>query len=173
MSKALLIIDVQQGFLKSYEELPDRIAKVAQKFKDNNDTVIAVQHIDDMKGSLIESGTAGAEIPAILTDKADIIIQKRYPISFKETNLQSYLNEQGIKELFITGFNMEFCILFTSIAAADRGYDVTVIEDLCGSANNGSTYEMNDLNITDFIGTVLDWSELVTNKYLEETEYDD
>src|SRR5699024_641655 len=136
MSKALLIIDVQQGFLKSYEELPDRIAKVAQKFKDNIDTVIAVQQNDDMKGRLIESSTAGAEIPAILTDKADIIIQKRYPIYFKETNLQSYLNEQGIKELFITGFNMEFCILFTSIAAADRGYDVTVIEDLCGSANN-------------------------------------
>ena len=68
---------------------------------------------------------------------------------------------------------MEFCILFTSIAAADRGYDVTVIEDLCGSENDGSTYEMNDLDITDFIGTVLDWSELVTNKYLEETEYDD
>ena len=41
---------------------------------------------------------------------------------------------------------MEFCILFTSIAAADRGYEVTVIEDLCGSANNGETYEMNDLD---------------------------
>ena len=173
MSKALLIIDVQQGFLKSYKELPDRIAKVAQKFKDNNETVIAFQHLDDMKGSPSEFGTAGAEIPTILTDKADITIQKKYPISFKETNLQSYLDEQGIKELFITGFNMEFCILFTSIAAADRGYDVTVIEDLCGSENDGSTYEMNDLDITDFIGTVMDWSELVTNKYLEETEYDD
>ena len=68
---------------------------------------------------------------------------------------------------------MEFCILFTSIAAADRGYEVTVIEDLCGSANDGKTYEMNDLDIVDFVGTVLDWSELVTNKYLEETEYND
>lgn len=173
MTKALLIIDVQQGFLKGYEELPERIAKIAQKFKDNNDKVIAIQHIDDMKGSPIEFGTASAEIPTILTGSADIIIQKRYPISFKKTDLQSYLDEQGIKELFITGFNMEFCILFTSIAAADRGYDVTVIEDLCASANDGSTYEMNDLDITDFIGTVLDWSELVTNKYLEETEYDD
>lgn len=82
MSKALLIIDVQQGFLKSYKELPDRIAKVAQKFKDNNDTVIAFQHLDDMKGSPIEFGTAGAEIPTILTDKADITIQKKIPYIF-------------------------------------------------------------------------------------------
>lgn len=126
-----------------------------------------------MEGSPIEFGTDGANIPDILTDSADILIQKKFPISFKETDLDNYLQEHRINELFIAGFNMEFCILFTSIAAADRGYEVTVIEDLCGSANDGKTYEMNDLDIVDFVGTVLDWSELVTNRYLEETEYND
>lgn len=173
MSKALLIIDMQQGFLKGYKELPERIAKVACKFKENNDKVIVIEHIEEMEGSPIEFGTDGAEVPTVLTDSADILIQKKYPISFNETNLQEYLFEHGIKELFITGFNMEFCILFTSIAAADRGYKVTVIEDLCGSANNGETYEMNDLDIVDFIGTVMDWSEVIANKYLEETEFND
>lgn len=48
MSKALLIIDMQQGFLKGYKELPERIAKVACKFKENNDKVIVIQHIEEM-----------------------------------------------------------------------------------------------------------------------------
>lgn len=173
MSKALLIIDVQHGFLKGYEELPERIAKVARKFLRNNDKVVAIQHIDEMEGSPIEFGTDGANIPDILTDSADILIQKKFPISFKETDLDNYLQEHRIKELFIAGFNMEFCILFTSIAAADRGYEVTVIEDLCGSANDGKTYEMNDLDIVDFVGTVLDWSEVVQSNSLAETEYKD
>lgn len=171
MSKALLIIDVQHGFLKGYEKLPERISKVAHTFLRNNDKVVAIQHIDEIEGSPIEFGTYGANIPDILIDSADILIQKKYPTSFKETDLDNYLQNHGIKELFITGFNMEFCILFTSITAADRGYEVTVIEDLCGSANDGKTYEMNDLDIVDFIGTVLDWSDIVKNKYLEETEY--
>lgn len=173
MSKALLIIDVQQGFLKGYEDLPERISKVAHRFLRNNDKVVAIQHIDEMEGSPIEFGTDGANIPELLTDSADILIQKKYPISFKDTDLHEYLQGHGIKELFIAGFNMEFCILFTSIAAADRGYEVTVIEDLCGTANDGKTYEMNDLDIVDFIGTVLDWSEVVQTKSLYETEYKD
>ncbi|HIV81688.1 MAG TPA: isochorismatase family protein [Candidatus Salinicoccus merdavium] len=66
---------------------------------------------------------------------------------------------------------MEFCILFTSIAAADRGYKVTVIEDLCSTVNTGGTYEMSDLDIVDFVGTVIDWSGVIENKYLEETGF--
>lgn len=173
MSKALLIIDVQQGFLKGYEYLPERISKVAHRFLRNNNKVVAIQHIDEMEGSPIKFGTDGANIPELLTDSADILIQKKYPISFKDTDLQEYLQEHRIKELFIVGFNMEFCILFTSIAAADRGYEVTVIEDLCGTVNVGNTYEMNDLDIVDFIVTVLDRSKVVQNKSLDETEYKD
>ena len=66
---------------------------------------------------------------------------------------------------------MEFCILFTSIAAADRGYEVTVIEDLCGTVNGEDSYEMPGLDIVDFLGTVMDWSGVISNKYLEELEF--
>ncbi|CEA00946.1 Peroxyureidoacrylate/ureidoacrylate amidohydrolase RutB [Jeotgalicoccus saudimassiliensis] len=173
MTKALLIIDVQKGFLKGHEELPERIAGVARHFLRNHDKVVAVQHIDENEGSPIEFGTDGANIPDILTDTADIFIQKKTPVAFKDTELDGYLKKHKIKELFIVGFNMEFCILFTAVAAFDRGYDVTVIEDLCGTENNGSTYGMNDLEIEKFVGTVLDRSDVVQNKRLDETEFKD
>lgn len=169
--KALLMIDFQNGFIQGYEEMVKKTHTLAKTFKDNNDKVIAFKHIENIEGSPIEASTDGAEIPVSLSDIADVIIDKKFPISFKGTELQSYLEMHDISELYITGFNMEFCILFTSISATDRGYDVTVIEDLCGTVNNGDTYEMNDLDINDFVGTVIDWSGVIKNLYLEETEF--
>ncbi|SDK33666.1 isochorismatase family protein [Lacicoccus qingdaonensis] len=169
--KALLVIDVQKGFLEGREVLVDKISRLMQYFKMNDDKVIAFQHIDEDAGSPIEKGTEGAEIPDEILEHTDELLEKRYPISFKETDLDKILKEYGIDEVYITGFNMEFCILFTSIAAADRGYKVTVIEDLCGTENDGGTYEMDGLDIVDFIGTVIDWSGVIENKYLEETEF--
>lgn len=169
--KALLVIDVQNGFLESNNKLVDNISKLAEHFRCNNDKVITLKHIDEAAGSPVENGTPGAEIPDKILEHTDELLEKRYPISFKNTDLDKILKASGIDEVYITGFNMEFCILFTSIAAADRGYKVTVIEDLCGTVNTGDTYEMARLDIVDFVGTVIDWSGVVENKYLEETEF--
>ena len=169
--KALLVIDVQNGFLEGKDVLVDNISKIAEHFRGNNDKVIAFKHIDEDVGSPIEKSTEGAEISEKILSHTDELLEKRYPISFKETDLDKILKESGIEEIYITGFNMEFCILFTSIAATDRGYKVTVIEDLCSTVNTGGTYEMSDLDIVDFVGTVIDWSGVIENKYLEETGF--
>lgn len=49
-----------------------------------------------------------------------------------------------------------------------RGFKVNYIEDATNSVNNGGTYEMDDLDIVDFVGCVLDWSEIVEVLYYEE-----
>ena len=68
----------------------------------------------------------------------------------------------------MVGFNAEYCCLFTSIAASDRGYKVTYIEDASGTVNDEDTYEMKGLDIVDFVGSVLDWSDVVEVLYMEE-----
>lgn len=174
--KALLVIDVQKGFLDENDydpnyEVVDSVVKLAGKFKENDDKVVVLKHIDNDTDSPIAAGTKGADIPKAILEVTDKVIEKRYPISFKETNLDEVLKENGIEELYITGFNMEFCILFTSITAADRGYDVTVIEDLCSTVKNDDIYKMKNLNIRDFVGTVMDRSELINTKYLDDTGF--
>lgn len=169
--KALLIIDVQNGFLEGKDELVQNTVKLAKLFKDNNDLVVAMKHIEENENDPIYFKTDGANIPNEILEHTDEVIEKGYPISFKETNLDDVLKSHNIKELYITGFNMEFCILFTSISAADRGYEVTVIEDLCGTVNGEDAYEMPGLDIVDFLGTVMDWSGVMENKYLEELEF--
>lgn len=169
--KALLIIDVQNGFLDGQDTLVENTIKLAKYFRGNNDLVIAMQHIEENENDPIYYKSEGAKIPELILNHVNEVITKRYPISFKETNLDDVLKSHNIDELYITGFNMEFCILFTSISAADREYDVTVIEDLCGTVNGEDAYEMPGLDIVDFLGTVMDWSGVMNNKYLAELEF--
>ena len=51
----------------------------------------------------------------------------------------------------------------------DRGYKVTFIEDATGTVNNEETYEMPGLDIRDFVGTALHWSNVI--EVLDYEEY--
>ncbi|GAB3807359.1 hypothetical protein GCM10028868_37170 [Virgibacillus kimchii] len=51
--------------------------------------------------------------------------------------------------------------MFTAITGFDRGYQITFIEDATGTVNTDETYEMRGLDIRDFVGTVLHWSDVI------------
>jgi len=46
-----------------------------------------------------------------------------------KTLLDHYLNDKGIRSLFVTGLATDYCIKFTVLDALDLGYAVTVIRD--------------------------------------------
>jgi nicotinamidase/pyrazinamidase len=48
-----------------------------------------------------------------------------------KTEMDSILKSNGIEKLFVYGIATDYCVKATAIDAADAGYDVTVIEDLC------------------------------------------
>jgi nicotinamidase-related amidase len=132
---ALLIIDVQKGQLSIqapiYEgdKLISRIRELIEKARASNVPVIYVQHCGE-KGSNLEPGTSGWEIhPDIAPSKNDVIVQKRYPDSFQETNLQSELESKGIKELVVVGLLTHYCIDTTCRRAFSLGYKVTLVRD--------------------------------------------
>jgi len=96
-------------------------------------------------------------------------LKKKTPSAFFQTELNDKLLQLGVDHLFITGFNTEFCCQFTAIAAYDRGYKVTFIEDATATVNDKTTYEMEGLDIRDFVGTVLHWSNVI--EVLDHEEY--
>ncbi|MFS0821872.1 isochorismatase family protein [Bacillus sp. 1P02SD] len=161
--QALLVIDVQNGIVnfKDFSEELTKIKHIVQDFKAKKLPVIMVRHFDEVEESPLYRGSEGSELHESVRDLGDYVIEKTTPSSFFKTNLASLLEELGVKQVFITGFNTEFCCMFTAISAFDRGYDVTFIEDATGTVNEGETYEMNDLDIRDFVGTVLHWSEAI------------
>ncbi len=47
------------------------------------------------------------------------------------TGLAGYLNERGLRELYVGGLATDFCVAWTALDGRAAGFDVTVIEDAC------------------------------------------
>lgn len=168
--KALLVIDVQNAIveLKNFQQELGNIEHIIKDFKKEDAPVIFVRNIDDQESSPFYRESASSELHHSLKDYADNIVEKKTPSAFHGTSLSSYLENLNIEHLYITGFNTEFCCQFTAIAAYDRGYRVTFIEDATGTVNDDDTYEMKGLDIRDFVGTVLHWSNVIEVLDMEE-----
>ncbi|MBB2483567.1 isochorismatase family protein [Bacillus sp. APMAM] len=172
--KALLVIDVQNGIVNfgDFKEELSLMENVIKDFKDSDSPVIFMRHLDDAEESPLYKHSVGSELHSSLKDYADYVIEKQTPSSFFNTELSNTLEKLGVNHLFITGFNTEFCCMFTAISGFDRGYKVTFIENATGTVNTDETYEMQGLDIKDFVGTVLDWSNAIEvldyEEYVEE-----
>ncbi|MBD8069112.1 cysteine hydrolase family protein [Bacillus sp. PS06] len=169
--KALLVIDVQNGIVSfgNFEQELSKMEKVIIDFKDKGLPVIFIRHFDEMEESPLYRDSVGSEIHPSLAPYAEDVIVKSTPSSFFKTELSKKLEELGVDHLFIIGFNTEFCCMFTAIAAYDRGFKVTFIEDATGTVGTEDSYEMKGLDIKDFVGTVLHWSEVI--EVLDYDEY--
>lgn len=169
--QALLVIDVQNGLVNKgdFADELSRMENVIKDFRKNDRPVIFMQHFDDEEESELYRGSSGSELHSSLKQYADHVIPKTTPSSFYKTGLAETLETKGVDQLFITGFSAEYCCMFTTIAAYDRGYKVTFVENATGTPNTADTYEMKGLDIRDFVGTVLAWSGVV--EVLDYDEY--
>lgn len=172
--KALLVIDFQKGFLQmgDFSQEKERVNKLVKGFKHNERPVIFMRHKEENQESPIADGFEGSELDHDLRDYADYVIEKNSPSSFYKTELHQTLQTLGVTHVVITGFNTEYCPQFTAIAAYDRGYQVTFIENATATVNDDNVYEFPGLDIRDFVGTVLNWSNVIEvldyEEYIEE-----
>jgi nicotinamidase/pyrazinamidase len=97
-------------------------------------------------------GTADAALdPQLSVPQAQLILRKGFHkdidsySAFMEadrrtpTGLQAYLEQRGIKRLFVVGLATDFCVAWTAIDARAAGFSTYVIEDACrGIDLNGS-----------------------------------
>lgn len=171
--RTLLVIDVQNAIVefKDFNEELERIKGIIMEFKNNKEPVIFIRNLEDDETSLFYKDLPSSELHSSLNEYADFIIEKSTPSAFFKTNLSEKLESLGVNHLFITGFNTEFCCQFTAIAAYDRGYEVTFIEDATGTVNDGVVYETEGLDVRDFVGTVLHWSNSI--EVIDVGEYND
>ncbi|HVI45939.1 MAG TPA: cysteine hydrolase family protein [Chitinophaga sp.] len=140
--EALIIIDVQNDYFKggkmelvNPEGAADNIRRVLERSRQKNIPVIYIKHVatDPAAGFLVVN-TPGIEINQKVAPVAgEKIITKQYPNSFRETELQEYLQKNGITDLTITGMMTHACVDATTRAAKDLGYNCTVIADACAT----------------------------------------
>lgn len=97
-------------------------------------------------------GTKGAEFHAALrTDPAHLVIRKgfrsaidSYSALFENdkttpTGLEGYLRGRGVTKLTFVGLATDYCVAFSALDAAAKGFEVTVLEDACRAIDLGGT----------------------------------
>lgn len=146
MPNALLVVDVQQYFMKDAPaDLPQRIVGhigainydlvVFTNFKNNPDS----NFIKSLKWDKCDSDI-DAQLPKEFTDlatKQNTFTRASYS-AFKTTGLHSYLQQRQVERLIICGVDTDACVLATAFEAFDLGYHVKIDFSL--------TYSSNDLH---------------------------
>ena len=153
---ALLIVDVQNALV---DEKPFNIERVLANIKnlldtcrENNIEIIYIQH-DGEKEDTLEPFSYGWDIhKSIYPNTGEKIIRKTYSSSFKDTELEAYLNGKSIQTLILVGMQTEYCIDTTCRVAFDKGYKLIMPEETNTTFDNGNLsaqniYEYHNFNI--------------------------
>jgi len=138
----LVVIDIQ-GFYFEGGALPlegsDRAAEVAgtlvSAFRAKGWPVVHIQHLPKSAagpGQDIEPASYRIH-PAVAPVAGEIVIGKRFANSFRDTSLAETLEKLGAKKLVVVGMQTHMCLEAAARAAADLGYEVTVVQDACAT----------------------------------------
>jgi nicotinamidase-related amidase len=104
----------------------------------NGVPVIFVQN-EGGPGDPDEPGTPGWRIhPAVAPATGDVVLGKRHPDAFEQTDLKQELDGRRITRLVITGMQTELCIAATTQQAKALGYEVVLVEDGHSTFNDGT-----------------------------------
>jgi nicotinamidase-related amidase len=162
MSTALVVIDVQAGMFNvadppvyQGEQLLERIGSLISKARKASVPVIYVRHHSTQEGDFLKYGEPAWQVhPAIAPLPGEVIVDKTTPDSFYKTTLEQVLQEQGIKQLILTGIQSDFCVDTTCRSASSHDYDLILVKDA------HSTWDLAGLNaqqIIDHENAVLRW----------------
>ncbi|WP_230529955.1 cysteine hydrolase family protein [Microvirga roseola] len=147
MTKALVVIDVQNGILDvpgakrpavrhRFDEVRGRIARLVSEAREQGAPIVFVQHDGDPDHRL-EKGTKGWEICGDLNRAPeDAVVGKTACDSFFGTELQSVLSGRGIDHLVIAGLMTQYCIDTTCRRAVSLGYNATLVADAHTTADS-------------------------------------
>ncbi|KPL21812.1 MAG: hypothetical protein AMJ93_08735 [Anaerolineae bacterium SM23_84] len=144
MRDALLVIDMQAGNFDQSAPVfgvSDPLATIGAliaRARAARVPVVYVQHCGS-EGEIDQPGTPGWEIHCgIAPDEGDVVVQKRHPDAFQDTNLQSELQSRDVDHLIVTGMQTEYCVDTTCRRAYSLGYKVTLVTDAHGTWDTDS-----------------------------------
>jgi len=143
-NQLLLLIDIQNDYflggnmeLYNMEAAADKASQLLALFRRKNWPIIHVQHFSvKPTASFFIPGSNGVEIhSSVLPEKDETVVQKNFPNSFRQTNLDEIIKSKKINSLVICGAMSHMCIDTTTRAACDLGYQITLIHDACATRN--------------------------------------
>jgi nicotinamidase-related amidase len=141
-STALLVIDIQEFYFEGGRlalvgpvEASEQARTLLDRFRAKKWPVIHVQHLPKGQPSPSpDSGDPQYRIrPNVRPLPGEIVIGKHFANSFRDTELLATLRQAGVSKLVICGMQTHMCVEAAARAAADLGFDVTVVHDACAT----------------------------------------
>ena len=137
MTKALIVIDVQESFrqqpvwgLTSNPDIVGKVNRLVEHARANGDLVIWVLHAEAGSGGVFDPASGYVRlIDGLSPGEGEPMITKTSHNAFTTTNLGQILTERGIRELIISGIRTEQCCETTARVASDLGYGVIFAVD--------------------------------------------
>lgn len=138
MAKALIVIDVQNGFVtKSSQHVVPKIKRLLESKK--FDTVIFTKFVNapnspfrKIKKWYKVAAPPETDIVNDLKQFASTIFQKNVYSAFTP-EFEHFLKENKISQLYFVGIDTECCVLKTAIDAFEKGYEPFLLADYCAS----------------------------------------
>lgn len=137
-NEALIIVDLQNDYfpdgrwpLVGIEDAAANARLVLNRFREKKMAVVHIRHeFPADNAPFFAPGSHGAQInELVMPNDEEPVVLKHHPNAFRDTNLKTLLDGQGIRKLTILGAMSHVCIDATVRAAVDFGYDVTVVHD--------------------------------------------
>ncbi len=142
MQPGLLLVDIQNDYfvggnmaLVGMQQAAEQAAELLQDFRNRQSPVFHIRHVSKRPGAtFFLEGTRGAEIHSLVAPQpGEIVIEKNFPNSFRDTSLFDCLKDAQVQEVVICGAMSHMCVDATTRAAFDFGFNCTVIDDACAT----------------------------------------
>ena len=134
--KLLLVIDVQNDFIDSNNvHILDKISKLI--YSNEYDDVVFTRFINDTESiwykKLDYKGCITEEGRRIAIDTGNNKIFDKTIYSAVNSELENYIKNNNINEIYLCGFDTDACVQKTAIDLFEKNYNVFVLKDYCMS----------------------------------------
>lgn len=130
MSKALVIVDIQNDTPKNYKEVIDAINKAIDWAVNNKIHVVYIRHENLSTGSRnFKPGTVGSELASDLRIASESVFTKNKGNALTSKEFTEFIRNNEISEFYIVGGDATICVKSTCYNLRKANYEVTVISD--------------------------------------------
>lgn len=154
MDTAILVLDIQKGFIGDKARMPvakhhiepmlENVNRIVEKADNQGAPVVYIGNEYEPKQFIVnfltkksaQKGSEGAELDDRLLKVNNLYFPKNKGNALSNSELVSYLTLNKIKHIVIVGLFAEACVAATALDSMRRNFAVTVVRDAVASSND-------------------------------------